>query len=157
MVSVICLAEMRQTQRRMPDICAKPLARADVKWGPCLKYLLIIVLLMFPVSAKAEWIEYVTMGNGDVHFFDNSRIEKKGNILKVWSRIRYNSSVMGASSYQNLMEIDCSERTLQILQNTFYTDKRWKSPAMATDTAARPKMNIKGKSGIDRLADILCK
>ena len=122
-----------------------------------MKYGLTIILLMLPWSAKAEWIEYATMGNGDVHFFDNSRIQKNGSLLKVWTRIRYKSSVMGASSYQSLMKIDCSEHTTITVQNTFYTDRGWKTPAMATDTTEKPKTNIKENSATDLLTDILCK
>ena len=116
-----------------------------------------MVLVILPWSAKAEWIEYATMGNGDVHFYDNSRIEKNGHLLKVWNRIRYKSSVMGASSYQSLVKIDCSEHTKIIMQNTFYTDRGWRIPAMATDIKEKPKMNIKENSATDLLTDILCK
>ncbi|WP_297766621.1 surface-adhesin E family protein [uncultured Muriicola sp.] len=104
----------------------------------------------------AEWVEYSTRANGDVFFFDNARVQKDGNLVNVWNRIRYKSSVMGASSYQSLMEIDCSEYSETTLQRTFYSDKNWTNPAMATDTNKKPKVSINANSATQRLANILC-
>ena len=64
---------------------------------------------------------------------------------------------MGASSYQSLMKIDCSEYSETTLERTFYTDKNWTTPAMATDTKEKPKVSIHVNSATERLADILCK
>ncbi len=104
----------------------------------------------------AEWVEYSTRPNGDVYYFDDARVQKDGNLVRVWNRIRYKTSVMAASSYQSLIKIDCVENSETTLQNTFYTDKNWTNPAMATDTSAKPKMSIKADSATARLADILC-
>ena len=105
----------------------------------------------------AAWIEYSTGANGDVFYFDDARVEKRGNLVNVWNRIRYRTSVMGASSYQSLIKIDCSEYSETTLQRTFYTDKNWTTPAMATDTKKKPKVKISTNSASQRLADILCK
>ena len=105
----------------------------------------------------AEWIEYSTQENGDVYFFDNARVQKSGNLITVWNRVRYKSSVMGASSYQSFLSIDCSEYSETTLQSTFYTDKNWTNPAMATDTKRKPKVSINSNSATERLADIVCK
>ena len=121
-----------------------------------MKILLLIFLITFSCNSKAEWIEYSTRANGDIHFFDDARMQKNGNLLKVWNRIRYKTSVMGAGSYQSLMKIDCSERTKTTLQNTFYTDTNWTSPAMATDAKEKPKIYINANSATKRLTDILC-
>ena len=105
----------------------------------------------------AEWVEYSTRANGDVYFFDDARVQKNGNLVNVWNRIRYKSSVMGASSYQSLMEIDCAEYSETTLQRTFYSDKNWAAPAMATDSKKKPKVSINANSATERLANILCK
>ena len=105
----------------------------------------------------AEWVKYSTRANGDVFFFDDARVQNNGNLVNVWNRIRYKSSVMGASSYQSLMKIDCAEYSETTLQRTFYSDKNWTTPAMATDTKQKPKLSINANSATQRLADILCK
>ena len=121
-----------------------------------LKKLLLIFLLTFSCNTMAEWVEYSTRANGDVYFFDKARVQKNGNLVNVWNRIRYKTSVMAASSYQSLIKIDCSEYSETTMQSTFYTDKNWTTPAMATNTREKPKVSIKANSASERLADILC-
>ena len=104
----------------------------------------------------AAWIEYSTGANGDVFYFDDARVEKRGNLVNVWNRIRYRTSVMGASSYQSFIEIDCAESSETTLQRTFYNDKNWTTPAMATDTMAKPKVCMKADSATRRLANVVC-
>ena len=94
----------------------------------------------------AEWVEYFTEANGDVFFFDNARVQKDADRVSVWNRVRYKTSVMGASSYQSLVIIDCAEHSKTILQSTFYIDKDWETPAMATDTNAKPRKDIAANS-----------
>jgi len=53
---------------------------------------------------------------------------------------------MAASSYQSLLTLDCSENSETVLQNTFYTDKDWKKPAMATNKNVKPKKMVKPNS-----------
>lgn len=122
-----------------------------------MKQLLLIFLLTFSCNSMAEWVEYLTRANGDIFFFDNSRVQKNGNLVNVWNRVRYKSSVMGALSYQSFMAIDCSEYSKSTLQSTFYIDKDWTTPAMATNTRKKPKEFIDANSTTERLADILCK
>ncbi|MCG8378330.1 MAG: hypothetical protein MI865_02520 [Proteobacteria bacterium] len=105
----------------------------------------------------AEWVEYFTRANGDTFFFDNARVQKRDTLLNVWNRIRYKSSVMAASSYQSFLKIDCSDYSETTLQSTFYIDKDWTTPAMATDTKERPKKYIEADSATERLANMLCK
>jgi hypothetical protein len=107
-------------------------------------------------DGEAEWHMYSQELNGDVYFFDTSRVKRIKNLHRVWSRVRYKTSVMGASSYQSLLEIDCSERTERILQNTFFSDKHWKNPAMNTDMTEKPKRQIPKDSATERLSGILC-
>ena len=121
-----------------------------------MKKLLLILLLTFSCNTLAESVEYSTRANGDVYFFDDARVQKDGNLVNVWNRIRYKSSVMGASSYQSFMKIDCAEYSETTLQRTFYTDKNWTIPAMATDTREKPKVSIDANSATERLANILC-
>jgi len=104
-----------------------------------MKQLLSIFLLTFSCSLMAEWIEYSTKSNGDVFFYDNSRIEKNGNQISVWTRVRYKTSVMAASSYQSLLKLDCA------------------TPAMATNTNVKPKKMVEPNSATGQLIDILCK
>lgn len=124
---------------------------------PGLKKLLPILLLSFSSNSLAEWAEYTTMPNGDVYFFDQARVETNGTQIGVWTRVRYKTSVMGASSYQNLLSLDCSENSETVLQSTFYTDRDWNTPAMATNTTAKPEKKVKPNSATARLIDILCK
>lgn len=107
-------------------------------------------------DGEGEWHRYSREPNGDIYFFDTSRVERIENLQRVWSRIRYKTSVMGASSYQSLLEIDCSERTERILQNTFFSDKHWENPAMNTDRTEKPKRQIPEDSATERLSRILC-
>jgi len=121
-----------------------------------MKPLLSIFLLIISCNAMAEWIEYATKSNGDIFFFDNARVEKVGSEISVWSRVRFKTSVMAASSYRSHLKLDCSENSETVLQSTFYTDKDWNTPAMATNTNAKPKKKINPKSPTGQLAKILC-
>ncbi|MEM7427961.1 MAG: surface-adhesin E family protein [Pseudomonadota bacterium] len=103
-----------------------------------------------------DWRQFSREANGDVHYFDASRVKRTDRVRQVWSRIRYKTSVMGASSYQSLLELDCAERTVRILQNTFFSDRRWERPAMNTDKTAKPKRSIPTGSAAERLAATLC-
>ena len=121
-----------------------------------MKILLLIPLLTLSISAMAEWIEYSTGANGDVFYFDDARVHRDGNVVNVWSRIRYKTSVMGASSFQSQMDIDCSESSETTLQSTFFSDRNWTTPAMATNTRKKPKVYFDENSATHRLAEILC-
>jgi len=122
-----------------------------------MKYWLLIFLLTFPGSILAEWVDFSTRPNGDVFFFDNARIEKDGDEIVVWVRVRYKTAVMAASSYQSLLKLDCSENSETILQNTFFTDKQWTKPAMATNTSAKPARYVTENSATEQLMKLLCK
>lgn len=108
-------------------------------------------------TAKSAWTEFSTRSNGDVFFFDDTRVEKDSDQISVWVRIRYKTSIMAAASYQNLTRLDCSENSETILQDTFYTDKDWTKPAMATNTNAKPKKTVQKNSAMAQLINILCK
>lgn len=122
-----------------------------------MKTLLSLFLLTFSCSALAGWVEFSTKSNGDVFYFDDARVEKNGNEISVWTRVRYKTSVMAASSYQNLLRLDCTENSETIVQSTFFTDKNWSKPAMATNTNAKPKTYVKENSPTEKLMRILCK
>jgi len=122
-----------------------------------MKQLLSIFLLSISTDAMAEWIEYSTMPNGDVHFYDNARVEKTGTQIDVWTRIRYKTSVMAASSHQSYLRLDCAENSETVLQSTFYNDSDWTTPAMATNTNAKPANLIEPNSATGQLVNILCK
>ncbi len=136
------------------------LMRVLIKFGTVLcnmKLILFIFLLSFPSHAMAEWIEYSTQPNGDVFFFDDARVEKNGNHIRVWNRVRYKTSLMGAASYQSFLKIDCSQFSQTTLQSTFFSDKDWTVPAMATNTKPKPQKPILANSALARLANIVCK
>ena len=122
-----------------------------------MKQLLTIFLLTFSCNALAEWIEFSTKSNGDVFFFDNARVEKNGAEISVWTRVRYKTSVMAAASYQSLLRLDCVENAETIVQSTFYTDRDWAKPAMATNTNVKPKTYVNDNSTTGQLLRILCK
>ena len=110
----------------------------------------------FSGSAIADWIEYTAQPNGDVHFFDDARVEKEGNEISVWSRVRYKTSVMGAAGFQSLVKIDCLEETESVQQSTFFSDRDWAVPAMATNTKPKRAKKIKPGSAVEVLASRLC-
>lgn len=126
--------------------------------APPLYYSVALVLAASAVSSAGdgEWRIYSQEANGDVYFFDASRVKRTGDLHKVWTRIRYKTSLMGASSYRSLLEVDCSERTIKTLQRTFFSDKQWEKPAMSTDMNEKPKRAIGDGSAAERLSEILC-
>ena len=105
---------------------------------------------------NGAWRIYSEEANGDVYFFDTSRVTTTSDLRTVWQRIRYKTSVMAASSYQSHLEIDCAARTERVLQRTFFSDRRWEKPAMATDMKKKSKKRIKKGSATERLAGLLC-
>ena len=121
-----------------------------------LKKPLFALLLTFSANTMAEWVEYSTGANGDVFYFDDARVQRNGDLVNVWSRVRYKTSVMGASSYQSLLKIDCSGYSETTLQRTFFSDENWTVRAMATDTKEKPEQQIDANSPTSRLADVLC-
>jgi len=122
-----------------------------------MRSLLSILLLTFSSTLVAEWVEYTTRLNGDVYFYDDARVEKDGYQINVWSRVRYKTSVMGASSYQSNLRLNCSENLETTLQSTFYSDKDWNTPAMATNFNVKPEKKVKSDSATGLLIEILCK
>ncbi len=121
-----------------------------------MKQILFLALFVFSNNAIAEWVNYANMGNGDVHFYDNTRLQKKGDEIELWNRVRFKSSLMGASSYQSYLKIDCAGRYQTTLQSTFFSDKNWTTPAMATNTKPKPKKKIEAYSAVEQLASDLC-
>lgn len=123
----------------------------------CSAILAILTCEAFAASdGEGDWRIHSQEPNGDVHFYDASRLDRGQNLQKVWTRIRYKTSVMGAPSYQSLLEINCSERTHRILQNTFFSDKHWKKPSMATDKTPKQKRQIVTGSAAERLSKRVC-
>jgi len=109
------------------------------------------------VGRKTDWNKYFQALNGDLYFFDASQVEKTDNLVRVWSGIQYKTSIMGASSFSSLLEIDCFELTERVLQSTLFTDKRWEKPVMATNTNEKPKPEILAGSAAQALAhDLWC-
>lgn len=121
-----------------------------------MRSVLTILLCMIPFTASAEWTQYKVMENGDEHYFDPTQVETEGNIVRVLSRVRYRTSVMGAKSYESEIKLNCLERTQSSVRSTFFNDENWKTPAMATNTREQPPVGIKAGSAVDSLAEILC-
>lgn len=107
-------------------------------------------------SGESLWVKYAEEANGDLFFYDASRVETIGTLRHICIGVRYKTSVMGASSFLSLLEIDCSERMERTLQSTFFTDKHWRRAAMKTDTTAKPKKRIAVGSTTERLTEIVC-
>ena len=107
-------------------------------------------------AGENEWVMYAQEANGDAHFYDPSRVERIKTLRRVWNGVRYKTSVMGASSFLSLLEIDCSERTEKTLQSTFFTDNNWEKAAMKTDTSDKPQVQIAVGSTTERLTEIVC-
>ena len=115
-----------------------------------------LAAVMASAADGGEWRTYAEAENGDAYFFDRSRVERDGDLHRVWTRIRYMTSVMGAQSYQSRLELNCADRTEKILQRTFFSDKDWKKPAMSTDMNEKPKRPIAEGSPAERLYEALC-
>jgi len=124
--------------------------------GTTMKHLLFLFLLIFSTDLMSEWVEYLNKTNGDVLFYDKASVQKNGNLVSVWNRIQFKTSVMGASSFQNHLKIDCFEHSETTLQRTFYSDKDWTTPTMSTDYKQKPKKHIEENSATEYLANILC-
>ena len=107
-------------------------------------------------AGESEWVQYAEKANGDLYFFDASRVKRIDTLRHVWNGIRYKTSVMGAFSFVSLLEIDCSERTERTLQSTFFTDENWKRASMKTDTTETPKKRIAVGSTTESLVEIIC-
>ena len=122
-----------------------------------MKHALLVALLIFSGGVKADWIEYTTRSNGDVHFYDSSRVAREGDHISVWTRAKFKRSVMAASSYQSHLRLDCQQKSETILQDTFFSDKNWTKPAMATNTHAKPMTSVKENSASWQLIGILCR
>ncbi|MEM7745780.1 MAG: surface-adhesin E family protein [Pseudomonadota bacterium] len=118
--------------------------------------LLAFLIVGASVAQDTRWQIYSEEANGDVYFFDASQLNPKSRLHGVWTRTQYKTSVMGASSYQSFVELDCADRTVRTLQRTFFSDKHWEKPAMSTDMTAKPKRAIRKGSATERLYDILC-
>ncbi len=126
------------------------------------------LLIVFAVSTVAtrnalaadternEWVNYSERANGDLYFFDPTRVEQFESSRHVWNGIRYKTSLMGAFSVLSLLEIDCANRTEKTLQRTFFSDNNWEQRAMNTDTSESARRQIKDGSAMERLADIVC-
>ena len=108
------------------------------------------------VAASDDWRIYAEPAKGDVYFYDPMRIEARPDVKAVWTRIRYKNSVMGAASYEGLLEVDCVEQTERTLQRTFFSDRNWEDPAMATDMKVKKKRRIRAGSATAQLAAIVC-
>lgn len=117
---------------------------------------IFLFLITFSSHSIADWVEYSKRPNGNIHYFDDARVEKHGDQINVWSRVLYKTSLMGAFSYQSLLKIDCSDNFETTLQHTFYSDKHWTTPAMATNTRPKRKKSIKANSATQQLADLVC-
>lgn len=107
-------------------------------------------------SDDDAWVKYAEQANGDMFFYDPSRVEKIDGARRVWNRIRYRTSLMGAFSFLSLAEIDCVSQTEKTLQSTFFSDKNWEQPAMKTNMSESAKREIRKGSAMEQLADILC-
>lgn len=99
---------------------------------------------------------YAETANGNLFFYDVSRVERIDALRRVWNGIRYKTSLMGAFSFESLLEIDCSSRTEKTLQSTFFSDKNWETAAMKTDTSVSAARQIEVGSEMEQLADIVC-
>ena len=118
------------------------------------KRLLMCLIMTLSGSVMAEWDRYFDGSNGDVFFYDRNRIQKEKNLINVWNRVRYKTSMMGAESYQSHIRIDCTDYSETTLQGTFYIDDKWTLPAMATDTKRKTKTDISGNDALEALAKL---
>ena len=119
-----------------------------IRWSP--------LFVTFSNNTHAKWIDYLKNSNGNIYYYDNERVKKKANFIKVWNRIKFKNSLMGASSYQSLIKINCTKYTKTILQKTFFTDNNWKNPAMITNIVKTSEIKISKSSHANILVKKLC-
>lgn len=127
-------------------------------------YLLMICLLAGlserivakETEGASDWQSYNSQNTGNAFLYDRRSIVRQGDRIRVETRIRFGASLMGAYSYQQLLEIDCNHRTERALRRTFFSDSQWLSPAMAPQNDPQPAMSLDRNSPTSELADILC-
>ena len=140
---------------------------SSLLWDHAVRTQTLLSFLFFAIPAAfaanevsadgdSDWRQYSRQANGDVYFYDASRVEGTADVRTVWKRIRYKRSVMAAASYQSHLQIDCSERTVKILRRTFFSDKNWEERAMNTDMKEKPKRPIAAGSAAERLSETVC-
>ena len=137
--------DVRCTCRFMVTLCALSLAPISPASQPA------------ESDSAAHWSVYFEKPNGDTYFFQEASSRADRGLMQVWRRIQFGASVMGAYSYQDLVEIDCSGGQEKILQVTFFSDRTWRKPAMATDTHEKPARDIQPGDPTEALFKRLCR
>ncbi len=108
--------DVRCTCRFMVTLCALSLAPISPASQPA------------ESDSAAHWSVYFEKPNGDTYFFQEASSRADRGLMQVWRRIQFGASVMGAYSYQDLVEIDCSGGQEKILQVTFFLIGPGESP-----------------------------
>lgn len=108
------------------------------------------------LGSDPHWVLYFEKPNGDRYFFHEKSLKTGSDFIQVWNRIQFNASVMGAYSYQNYVEIDCVGGQERTLEATFFSDRNWGRPAMATDTQEKLAQKIQPSDPIASLFKTLC-
>ena len=71
-------------------------------------YLFLIFTFGFWNNAQAEWMKYARSSNGDIHYFEQTNVNKNSTSIIIRNRVRYYASLMGAKSYESLLLINCN-------------------------------------------------
>ena len=120
-------------------------------------YWFLIFTFSFWNNAQAEWTKYARSSNGDIHYFEQTNVNKNSSSIIIRNRVRYYASLMGAKSYESLLLINCKKRTERVLQHTYFNDANWSFPAMKPNKNVQPEKKIGSKTITSRLANIVCK
>lgn len=127
--------------------------------------LLTVCLILGGASARSatsdtdspsDWQPYHQRNNGDAFFYDRRSVVRQGDRIQVERRVRFRASLMGAYSYQELLEIDCKQLKERALRKAFFSDPQWRIPAMAPDTSQQPFLRIDETSPTRQLVDVFC-
>ena len=106
------------------------------------KLILTILLTITSTSALAEWT-YLTSSKDADYYVDKTDIRKKGNTVKMWAILNYNSPhELGSRTYlsmKSLKEFDCVEVTVAIISSVYFFSGSMSSGEMIFQHKTDPK------------------
>ena len=120
-----------------------------------MRKILIIIIMPLCSFASASWEKYGENSFGDQFWYDSENIERDGESVLVWQRIRYGKvTSYGDKSSLFLYRLDCQKNVSQYIKNIYYTDLNWSKKNW---TAKRgQKLVIQPGSMLAKLSNLVC-
>lgn len=86
-------------------------------------WITLMVLAVFPASA-AEWVRLRTSGDGDMYFYDRSKLFMNGDEITYWKKVTFKAPqpIKGQLATSGLYRerIHCAEHTLKLISYVLY-------------------------------------